>query len=82
MNLFKALGFLLLITSILIFLFTYEKGDINAGPLFMLGNFWVPLLCFIAGIVLIVKGLTFTPPTVKSGGSNRTASKSKKKKKK
>lgn len=92
MNLFQALGSLLLITGLIIGLLMYDPDNVAGGALTMLIDLWLPILCVLGGIGLIVKGMFWKPPTKRRGSasssknsgkssSKKSGNKSRKKKK-
>ena len=92
MNLFQALGSLLLITGLIVGLLMYDPDNVAGGALTMLIDLWLPILCVLGGIGLIVKGMFWKPPTKRRGSasssknsgkssSKKSGNKSRKKKK-
>jgi len=92
MNLFQALGSLLLITGLIVGLLMYDPDNVAGGALTILIDLWLPILCVLGGIGLIVKGMFWKPPTKRRGSasssknsgkssSKKSGNKSRKKKK-
>jgi len=78
MNLFQALGSLLLITGLIIGLLMYDPDNVAGGALTMLIDLWLPILCVLGGIGLIVKGMFWKPPTKRRGSASSSKNSGKK----